>query len=73
MYGFILKLVRMDYKREYANVTDREVCMYWVLVIFMLNGEVSMVTGYNEQQCKERIEVVKEWGWNATCELGGEM
>lgn len=47
--------------------------MYWVLVIYMLNGNVQMVTGYDEQQCKARVEVVKEWGWNATCELGGGM
>lgn len=32
-----------------------------------------MVEGYDEQSCKARAEVVKEWGWNATCELGGKM
>ncbi|AKJ26691.1 hypothetical protein [Citrobacter phage CVT22] len=47
--------------------------MSWVLVIFMLNGDVQMVSGYTEEQCKQRIEVVKEWGWNASCELGGGM
>lgn len=47
--------------------------MTWVLIIFMLNGNVQMVSGYDEAQCKQRVEVVKEWGWNASCELGGEM
>ena len=47
--------------------------MTWVLIIFMLSGDVQMASGYTEADCKARIEVVKEWGWNATCQLGGDM
>lgn len=49
--------------------------MYYVLLILTLQGGyVGEVHGYNSMEaCQSRLEIMKEVGFNATCELGGEM